>query len=108
HNDGWRMRASKAGRKGGTTQTLADLKRLRKEAEAAAHRAAAEASKKETARREASARGEFPVRASRSVSAISPSPVLDEQDRILFRRAVKSVQAIKDTRRAILPPVAHA
>ncbi len=102
------MRASKTGRSGGHAGTLADLKRLRKEAEAAAHRAAADASKKETARREASARGEFPVRAKNSVSAISPSPVLDEQDRALFRRAVKSVKAIKDTRRAILPPVAHA
>src|SRR5690606_41478098 len=76
HNDGWRMRASKAGRKGGTTQTLADLKRLRKEAEAAAHRAAAEASKKETARREASAqigRASCRERGQRAVGAVPDS-----------------------------------
>lgn len=37
-----------------------------------------------------------------------PATTLDAQDRALFRQAVKSVQPIKDTRRAILPPVASA
>lgn len=35
-------------------------------------------------------------------------PAIDPDDKTLFRRAMKSVQPIKDTRRAILPPIAQA
>ncbi len=113
HNDGWRMRATKGGRKGGHPQTLADLKRLRKEAEAAAAQAVTAASRKEAARVDKSARGKTSTPAKTGARAAKHSGGaaafgLDEQDKALFRRAVKSVQAIKDTQRAILPPVAAA
>lgn len=39
---------------------------------------------------------------------LQPNTVLSAQDKALFRQAVKSVQAIKDTHRAILPPVPTA
>ena len=103
------MRASKPGRKGGATQTLADLKRLRKEAQAAADHAAANASRDETDRAVTPPRGKTPARGKNSAdSLVASATVQDEQDIALFRRAVKSVKAIKDTRRAILPPVARA
>ena len=100
------MRASKDGRKGGQPQTLADLKRLRKEAEAAAQAATA-AGQKATARTGTSARKSTDARATKHGSRVEAFN-LDEQDKVLFRRAVKSVQVIKDTRRAVLPPVAAA
>lgn len=101
------MRASKAGRHAGRSKTLADLKRLRKEAETVANQAAMAKSQHVAARGGTPAPGKMPghnVDSNRRVSVAE----LDTQDRALFRRAVKSVQAIKDTRRAILPPVAVA
>ncbi|SHI16513.1 Smr/MutS family protein [Pollutimonas bauzanensis] len=38
----------------------------------------------------------------------APAPAITAQDQALFRRAVKSAQPIKDTRRAILPPPPRA
>lgn len=49
-----------------------------------------------------------PVPAAAPASRKAPGTTLDAQDRALFRLAVKNVQPIKDTRRAILPPVASA
>jgi DNA-nicking Smr family endonuclease len=40
-----------------------------------------------------------------SSSEKSPEAKISTEDRALFRQAVKSVQRIKDTRRAVLPPV---
>ncbi|MBB5214947.1 Smr/MutS family protein [Parapusillimonas granuli] len=92
------MPANKGGRDpgGATGRGLADLKRLRKEAEAA--RAAAR-SRKEPA-------GALP-RAGRGPSARrgGDPETLPQEDAELFRRAVKSVIRLKRSDRAVLPPV---
>ncbi|NYT64130.1 Smr/MutS family protein [Alcaligenaceae bacterium] len=49
-----------------------------------------------------------PVPAPPTASRKTSVTTLDEQDRVLFRQAVKNVQPIKDTQRAILPPLASA
>ncbi|MGB3287667.1 MAG: Smr/MutS family protein [Burkholderiaceae bacterium] len=83
------MQANKSGRKGLPANGLADLKRLRKDAAQAAEAAAAD-----TARRPA----KNPTAAAKAAEA-----VLSREDALLFRRAMKTVQPIKDARRIILP-----
>ncbi|RTZ42363.1 hypothetical protein EKL30_11625 [Candidimonas sp. SYP-B2681] len=97
------MPQSKQRRIGG--HALADLKRLRKNAEAA------EAARQSIARLEETTRPPPGVTNSvvrvKKTNQAGPVP-MDADDKALFRRAVKSVQPIKDSRRAILPPVAKA
>lgn len=156
------MRPSKSGRSGGQANALADLKRLRKEAEAAASWPANPDTTMEAALASTTGKGHKPreslaaakrdeaglaleraparpayssspfagldrmvsstkkgtqsgasARAKASAAGVDagsapPSSTVNEQDKALFRLAVKSVQPIKDTRRAILPPVADA
>jgi DNA-nicking Smr family endonuclease len=107
------MRANKKG--------LADLKRLRQAAEAGAAASAgqpAPAGRKPTAARSKRRTQGRPLQEPKQTAtqAAAPAPVvaepaaiaLDTSDVALFRRAVKSVTPIKNTRRAILPPVPMA
>ncbi|MFW7340138.1 Smr/MutS family protein [Pollutimonas sp. H1-120] len=79
------MRANKSGRKGESSNGLADLKRLSRAA--ASQPAAAPATSLPAAPKAAKA----------------AEPALSREDALLFRRTMKSVTPIKDTRRAILP-----
>ncbi len=79
------MRANKSGRKGESANGLADLKRLSK---AAASKPAAAPAISLPAATKASKTAE---------------PALSREDALLFRRAMKTVTPIKDTRRTILP-----
>lgn len=83
------MPASKRGRPRGPAKSLADLKRLRQEAnKAAADRAAASVA---TARPKPEAK-----------------PVLSPDDILLFRRSMRNVARIKNTGRVVLAPPAEA
>ncbi len=93
------MPQSKHRRIGG--HTLADLKRLRKDAEAV-RRSTAELTE---LNRAAMASAKIAVTTQK---ASQRAPAIDADDKALFRRAVKSVQPIKDSRRAILPSVPAA
>lgn len=90
---------------------LADLKRLRKAADAAASPPPAPSSPAtlKAGKRKAKTKGGRPVMPPppppllAAVAAPAPSALTDE-DKALFRQAVKAVVPIRDTRRAILPP----
>lgn len=82
------MRASKSGRKGESANGLADLKRLSK---AAASSAKAKADSAASPPAAAKAAG-------------TAEPALSPEDTLLFRRAMKTVTPIKDSRRAAHPP----
>jgi DNA-nicking Smr family endonuclease len=88
------MPKHKGGRDGDAAKGFADLKRLRKEAQARAR--LDEGNKREALARTASR----PAGGPRDRQSALP----DDTDTTLFRRAVKSVIPIKDTRQAILPP----
>jgi DNA-nicking Smr family endonuclease len=94
------MQKLKGGRSSDTAKGLGELKRLHKEAQARA-RLAEDA---ERAARHRSAKtppgSSLPGRPGRP----GPSNAPDDGDTDLFRRAVKAVMPIKDTRRAVLPP----
>jgi DNA-nicking Smr family endonuclease len=77
--------------------SLADLKRLRKEAEKAAAKSEAEA----VARKRAVGKPAHQVPRRQRSAAVALSP----EDAALFQRAVKSVTRLKDSKRAVLPPV---
>ena len=99
------MRATKFG--------LADLKRLKKEATAASAPPLVVSKPKPSGKRKNSKPATSGTTAPAPAAAIpapqEPAPVaLDADDLTLFRRAVKAVQPIKDTRRAVLPPAALA
>lgn len=95
------MRASKFG--------LADLKRLKKEAAASSEPPPVSKpisiSKRKAGKKASSVPQQAAVTAPESATT---SATLDTDDQALFRRAVKFVQPIKDTRRAILPPTPAA
>lgn len=96
------MRANKFG--------LADLKRLKKEAVAASAPPPAASKPKPSGKRKNNRQAPS-GKAAASAPSKPPEPaptVLDVDDLTLFRRAVKTVQPIKDTRRAVLAPVALA
>jgi DNA-nicking Smr family endonuclease len=82
------MRANKGGRQGESASGFADLKRLRKVA--AAQAAAAPAASPPTALKT-------------TKTTRTAEPALSREDTQLFRRAMKTVTPIKDTKRAILP-----
>ncbi|MGE4124408.1 MAG: Smr/MutS family protein [Pusillimonas sp.] len=77
---------------------LADLKKLRKRAaESAAHAA------------QAPARGTLDRQAGKMAkTAMAPAQPLSPHDQALFRQTMRHVHPLKDTRRAILPPVPMA
>lgn len=98
------MPANKGGRQGRQALGLADLKRLSKEASAAA-----------TTRKKASAAAGITSRGNKAEGTPnekdkSSIPVLTGEDVQLFRRTMKTVTPIKNTRRRVLslPPVAEA
>lgn len=99
------MRANNAGRGGLTAKGFAELKRLRKAAESAT--AAPTGSLKQQPPSAKKRPGGVPADAGRQGQG-QPAPQapqetgLSREDKALFRRAVKSVAPIKDTRRAIL------
>ena len=99
------MRATKFG--------LADLKRLKKEAAAASAPPPA-ASKPNPPKKSKNGKPAISGRLAALAASSAPAPenlaavALDADDLTLFRRAVKTVQPIKDTRRAVLPPSALA
>ena len=100
-----------------TKHGLADLKQLRRESAPAPLPAATASTQMPAGNKRLRARGapapDAPLRATPASPAhglapgreISPETKISTEDRALFRRAVKSVQRIKDTRRAVLPPV---
>ncbi len=99
------MRASKLG--------LADLKRLKKEAAASSEPLVA--SKPAPIGKHKAGKKTASVASAPQHAAHSPEPAqttaalaLSVDDQTLFRRAVKFVKPIKDTRRAILPPTPAA
>lgn len=95
------MPASKAGRGGRQALGLADLKRLSKEASKAA-----ETARKRAATTARAATGPH----QKSSTDKSAATVLSGDDVQLFRRTMKTVTPIKNTRRRVLslPPVAEA
>lgn len=88
------MQKHKGGRSADTAKGLVELKRLHKEAQA---RARLDEADKRAALKRAVSR---PAKDPHGRRAEAPEP----GDAELFRRAVKSVVPIKDTRRALLPP----
>jgi DNA-nicking Smr family endonuclease len=92
------MQKLKGGRSGDTAKGLGELKRLHKEAQARA-RLAQEADR--VARLRTAAR---PAGGTRPTGRIGRTAATEDDDVDLFRRAVKSVVPIKDTKRAVLPP----
>lgn len=85
---------------------LADLKRLRKHSTAADAKPPPHADKSPAGPAMSAAVPSTRGAQAESAENFATIPALDAKDRALFQRAVKSARPIKDTRRAILPPVA--
>lgn len=109
--DGWRMQTSKPG--------LADLKRLRQlalEAEAppaakpppkSAGRPGQKRKMAQSRAQSAAASGETGIGRPSAPATDAPG-ALDQEDKVLFRQAVKSVQPLAPVNRRVLPPIAVA